>query len=71
MITQPYTPLPYTISPARGQALLSFEGRRMPEHMPLFEVVKVEEVRAAQAPTMPAVGPNLLLHGDCLRLRLP
>ncbi len=66
MITQPYTPLPYTISPARGQALLSFEGRRMPEHMPLFEVVKVEEVRAAQAPTTPGAGPNLLLHGDCL-----
>ena len=66
MIPQPYTPLPYTISPARGQALLSFEGRRMPEHMPLFDVVKVEEIRAAQAATEPAAAPNLLLHGDCL-----
>lgn len=66
MIPQPYKPLPYTISPARGQALLSFEGRRMPEHLPLFEVTKVEEVRAAQASTTPAAAPNLLLHGDCL-----
>ena len=38
---QPHTPPPCTISPARGQALLSFEDRRMPEHMPLFETVKV------------------------------
>ena len=66
MIPQPYKPLPYTISPARGQALLSFEGRRMPDHLPLFEVTKVEEVRAAQATTAPAAAPNLLLHGDCL-----
>ena len=66
MIQQPYKPLPYTISPARGQALLNFEGRRMPDHLPLFEVTKVEEVRAAQASTSPAAPPNLLLHGDCL-----
>lgn len=66
MIPQPYQPLPYTISPARGQALLSFAGRRMPEYMPLFEVTKVEEVRAVQATTEPAAAPNLLLHGDCL-----
>ena len=66
MIPQPYKPLPYTISPARGQALLSFEGRRMPDHLPLFEVTKVEEVRAAQISTTPAAAPNLLLHGDCL-----
>ena len=42
----------------------------MPDHLPLFEVSKVEEVRAA-APSLlpadaPAAGPNLLLHGDCL-----
>ena len=67
MIPQPYKPLPYTISPARGQALLTFGGqRRMPDHLPLFEVTKVEEVRAAQASTAPAAAPNLLLHGDCL-----
>ncbi len=66
MIPQPYKPLPYTIAPARGQALLNFEGRRMPDHLPLFEVTKVEEVRAAQTSTEPAVGQNLLLHGDCL-----
>ena len=70
MINQPYTPLPYTISPARGQALLSFAGRRMPDHLPLFETVKVEEVRAVNAPLPeadgPLPGPNLLFHGDCL-----
>lgn len=66
MIPQPYKPLPYTLSPARGQALLNFEGRRMPEHLPLFEGTKVEEVRAAQASPAPAAAPNLLLHGDCL-----
>ncbi len=70
MIPQPYKPLPYTIAPARGQALLNFTGRRMPDHLPLFEVTKVEEVRAADAPLFagdaPAAEPNLLLHGDCL-----
>lgn len=60
MIPQPYQPLPYTIAPARGQALLHFEGRRMPDHLPLFEVTKVEEVGTAKA------DPNLLIHGDCL-----
>jgi len=44
LIPKPYQPLPYTIAPARGQALLNFEGRRMPDHLPLFEM---EEVRAA------------------------
>jgi adenine-specific DNA-methyltransferase len=71
MIHSPYTPLPYTVTPARGQALLNFQGRRMPDHMPLFEVVKLEEVRAAakELPidkAQPTTGPNLLLHGDCL-----
>jgi adenine-specific DNA-methyltransferase len=66
MIPQPYKPLPYAISPARGQALLNFAGRRMPDHLPLYEVTKVEEVRAAQAPTEPPAESNLLLHGDCL-----
>ena len=60
MIPQPYKPLPYTISPARGQALLNFAGRRMPEDMPLFEVNKVEQVGIAKAAS------NLLLHGDSL-----
>ncbi|MEI6389461.1 MAG: site-specific DNA-methyltransferase [Verrucomicrobiota bacterium] len=71
MIRNLYTPLPYTIAPARGQALLAFQGRRMPDHLPLFETTKVEEVRPASQ-TLPAAaaqaasGPNLLLHGDCL-----
>lgn len=75
MIDQPYTPLPYTIPPARGQALLSFSGRRMPDHLPLFEVDKVEEVRPVPKPgeDLPGmagekvpVAPGILLQGDCL-----
>ncbi|MBW6484590.1 MAG: site-specific DNA-methyltransferase [Syntrophobacterales bacterium] len=73
MIKPPYQPLPYTISPARGQALLSFPGRRMPDHLPLYETVAVEEVRPASSELLPGmeqvstvVGPNLLLHGDAL-----
>lgn len=73
MIRQPYQPLPYTITPARGQALLNFQGRRMPDHLPLFETVKVEEVRPAPNDQLPGLGnvtavtgPNLLLHGDGL-----
>jgi len=71
MIDSPYKPLPYTVTPARGQALLNFQGRRMPDHMPLFEVVKIEEVRPAGKKKtadkgLPDSGPNLLLHGDCL-----
>lgn len=75
MIDQPYTPLPYTIPPARGQALLSFAGRRMPDHLPLFEVSTVEEVRppALVSENLPGidelrtlVSPGILLHGDCL-----
>ncbi len=75
MIDQPYTPLPYTIPPARGQALLNFAGRRMPDHLPLFEVDKVEEVRPSEKVSgeLPGisekktpVAPGILLHGDCL-----
>ena len=75
MIDQPYTPLPYTIPPARGQALLNFAGRRMPDHLPLFDVSSVEEIRppAAVSENLPGidemktmVSPGILLHGDCL-----
>ncbi len=75
MIDQPYTPLPYTIPPARGQALLHFAGRRMPDHLPLFDVSSVEEIRppAAVSENLPGidemrtmVSPGILLHGDCL-----
>lgn len=74
MIDQPYTPLPYTIPPVRGQALLSFVGRRMPEHLPLFEVEKIEEVRLPEPKEKELVlndkplppPPGLVLRGDCL-----
>ena len=39
----------YTLQPARGQALLSFQNRRFPKaKMELFEVEKIEEVRATE-----------------------
>ena len=39
----------YTLQPARGQALLSFQNRLFPKaKMELFEVEKIEEVRATE-----------------------
>lgn len=68
----------YTIMPARGQALLNYQGRLMPGSdlaMTLYETEAVEEVRqkkAQQKPTaekqkeLHAEFRNLLMHGDCL-----
>ena len=44
----------YTLQPARGQALLSFQNRRFPKaKMELFEVEKIEEVRATEKQSLP------------------
>lgn len=58
---------PYSVSPAKGQALLSYDGRRAPEKLPSFETETVEEVRRkAPAVADDAAFRNLLIQGDCL-----
>jgi len=70
-------PRPYSITPAKGQALLTFQGRRFPEKVDLFETDIMEEVRTAKHEnTLQYAGEketqlntdfrNLLIHGDCL-----
>ena len=69
------TPKQYNISPAKGQALLNFQGRRYPDTMDVFETDVIEEVRAAKPKNktlyeketdLNADFRNLLIHGDCL-----
>ena len=71
----------YTLQPARGQALLSFQNRLFPKaKMELFEVEKIEEVRATEKQQL-ELGQNkdskqdaqnnsnfqnILIQGDCL-----
>ena len=71
----------YTLQPTRGQALLSFQNRRFPKaKMELFEVEKIEEVRATEKQQL-ELGQNkkskqdaqnnsnfqnILIQGDCL-----
>ncbi len=68
-------PITYNISPAKGQALLNFEGRRYPDTVELFETQLIEEVRPAKEAKLfkkdkqTNLNPdfrNLLIHGDCL-----
>lgn len=68
-------PTQYNISPAKGQALLNFQGRRFPDKVELFETTLIEQVRHQektpklkldkQAELNPDFT-NLLIHGDCL-----
>lgn len=65
-------PIDYTIEPAKGQALLSFQGRRLPDKIELFETSLSEEVRHKGQKKLKidselnADFRNLLIHGDCL-----
>ena len=68
-------PIDYNITPAKGQALLNFQGRRFPEKITLFETKKIEEVRASKYEQQKIVTEetklnkdftNLLIHGDVL-----
>ncbi len=68
-------PIQYNITPAKGQALLNFQGRRLPEKITLFETELVEEVRASKngqqkidtdEPGRNKDFRNLLVHGDVL-----
>jgi len=63
----------YNITPAKGQALLNFQGRRYPDKVDLFETDKIEEVRnrrqelSLRKESNPNVDfDNLLIQGDCL-----
>jgi adenine-specific DNA-methyltransferase len=68
-------PKQYNITPAKGQALLNFQGRRFPDKMDVFETELIEEVRYKKAKEqsffakesdMNSDFRNLLIHGDCL-----
>ncbi len=68
-------PVVYNLTPARGQALLNFQGRIFPKTVELFETERVEEVRLDGKPAKQDLDKqsklnsdfrNLLLHGDCL-----
>jgi len=68
-------PIQYNITPAKGQALLNFQGRRLPERITLFETELIEEVRPSKngqqkiEPDEAELNKdfrNLLVHGDVL-----
>lgn len=63
-------PTSYTLRPARGQALLSYQGgdsRLTPKSMPLYEADLVEKARPNGQEKLNDNGAlNHLLHGDCL-----
>lgn len=67
-------PTVYNITPAKGQALLKFQGRLMPDKIEAFETHVVEEIRQKgqqKIETEKQTDPyadfrNLLIHGDCL-----
>ncbi len=68
------TPKQYNITPAKGQALLSFQGRRFPDKIDVFETELIEEVRNTKAKEQTLFDKetdlnsdfrNLLIQGDC------
>ena len=68
-------PKRYNITPALGQALLDFQGRRFPDKMDVFETEATEEVRTARSKGQKSLDEdldpnpdfrNLLIQGDCL-----
>ncbi|KHE93751.1 MAG: site-specific DNA-methyltransferase [Candidatus Scalindua rubra] len=68
-------PKQYNITPAKGQALLNFQGRRFPEKIDLFEAELIEEVRGKKERQQNLFDKetdlnsdfrNLLIQGDCL-----
>jgi len=68
-------PTIYNLTPARGQAILNFQGRIFPETVELFETEITEEIRQkdkqgktrlAKESQINSEFRNLLIHGDCL-----
>jgi len=69
------TPKQYNITPAKGQALLNFQGRRFPDKIDVFETELIEEVKNTKAKEQTLFDKetdlnsdfrNLLIQGDCL-----
>ncbi|GAI37372.1 unnamed protein product, partial [marine sediment metagenome] len=65
----------YNITPAKGQSLLNFQGRRLPDKIQLFETTVIEEIRASQngqqkfkidETDINSDFTNKLIHGDVL-----
>ena len=42
----------YNLTPAKGQAILNFQGRRMPDSVEMYETELVEEVRQKKQATL-------------------
>ena len=68
-------PIEYNITPAKGQALLNFQGRRLPQKITLFETKLIEKVRSSKNGQQKIITDeielnkdftNLLIHGDVL-----
>lgn len=69
-------PITYNLTPARGQALLNFQGRRYPDTVELFETELIEEIKSTKKQVklldtekqkkINSDFKNLLIHGDCL-----
>lgn len=69
------SPKQYNITPAKGQALLKYQGRRFPEKIDIYEAELIEEVRNKKAKEQTFFDKeaypnsdfrNLLIQGDCL-----
>jgi len=69
------TPKQYNITPAKGQSLLNFQGRRFPEKIDVFETEVIEEVINTKAKDQSLFDKetdlnsdfkNRLIQGDCL-----
>lgn len=68
-------PKQYNLTPAKGQALLNFQGRRYPDKVDVFETELIEEIRSSKIKKqtlfdketeLNADFNNLLIQGDCL-----
>lgn len=68
-------PIEYNITPAKGQALLNFQGRRLPQKIILFETKLIEKVRPSKNGQQSIKTDeielnkdftNQLIHGDVL-----
>lgn len=68
-------PIEYNITPAKGQALLNFQGRRLPQKITLFETKLIEKVRPSKNGQQTIKTDeielnkdftNQLIHGDVL-----